>query len=105
MFILRRLGLPFAGVGLAYALTKLTERERYFVDYCSWCDAGSLRAIPSLLYERLKQLYGKEFAEAVSEKAAQEAARDVLYKLSTIKYWFADPMELFREASGSQAQN
>jgi len=105
MLFLRRLGLPFAGVGIAYVITKLTERERYFTEYCSWCDRGPLNHIPTLLYERLKQLYGKEFADTVSQRTAQEPARDALYKLSTFKYWLADPMELLREASVSETPN
>jgi hypothetical protein len=87
------------GVSLAYVITKLTERERYFVDYCSWCDRGPTNPIPTLLYERLKQLYGREFADEASHRINQNVIRDVLNKKSTLKFWFADPMELLREAS------
>ncbi len=96
--IFRRLGLPFVGAGLALAISKFSERERYFVEFCSWCDKGPLNQIPSLLQERLKQLYGKEFAEAASERDNQRFVREVLHKKTTLKFWFADPMELLRAA-------
>jgi hypothetical protein len=98
----RRLGWPLAGAGIALALSKFTEREKYFVEYCAWCDKGPLNEIPSLLYERLKHLYGEEFADTASDRARQDTVRGVLHKLTMIKFWFANPMELLREAIHSE---
>ena len=98
------LSLPLAGLSVTSFVLKRTKRRRLFKSYqgCSKTTTAFLLAEFQVV-DRIRQLYGSELAYEARNPRNVEAIKEVLYKKSTLRDWFADPMRLFYKASSMRA--